>query len=215
MQNGLKYTCCRMQTSPAERTDMKNIAHSFEHIYQVIATPGFLEMNTLGGEIPFFIASYEAKQQTAVDKAVKGLKNKLMNQGIPVLEINLYDLVMEIVDRELSQQELFDMETQMDKEEFKEALQSLLDINQVLIPAIRQMIESQRASIYFLTGIGLVFPFIRSHNVLNNLQNVAKDAPTLTFFPGQYNGFSLELFGLLTDDNYYRAFKIDDYTTTA
>ena len=191
---------------------MKSIADSFEHIHQVITTPGFLEMKSLGGEIPFFIASHEARQQTAVDRAVKGLKNKLMNQGIATVEINLYDLVMELISHELSHGELFDMETQMDKEEFKEALQSLLDINQVLIPGIRRLIDRQKADLYFLTGIGLVFPFIRSHNVLNNLQNVVKDAPTLAFFPGKYNGFSLELFGLLTDDNYYRAFQIDNYT---
>lgn len=194
---------------------MKSIADSFEHIHQVITTQGFLEMKSLGGEIPFFIASHEARQQTAVDRAVRGLKNKLMNQGIATVEINLYDLVMELISRELSHGELFDMETQMDKEEFKEALQSLLDINQVLIPGIRRLIDRQKADLYFLTGIGLVFPFIRSHNVLNNLQNVVKDAPTLAFFPGKYNGFSLELFGLLTDDNYYRAFQIDNYTLKA
>jgi hypothetical protein len=31
------------------------------------------------------------------------------------------------------------------------------------------------------------------------------------FFPGRYTGQSLELFGLLKDDNYYRAFNIDNY----
>ena len=35
------------------------------------------------------------------------------------------------------------------------------------------------------------------------------EAPTLCFFPGDYDGHSLELFGILKDDNYYRAFNID------
>ena len=64
-----------------------------------------------------------------------------------------------------------------------------------------------------LSGIGEVFPYIRSHNVLNNLQSTAKDKPTVMFFPGEYRhsleqGASLELFGLLHDDKYYRAFNI-------
>lgn len=34
---------------------MQNIAESFEHLYKVITTLEFLDMKSLGGEIPFFI----------------------------------------------------------------------------------------------------------------------------------------------------------------
>ena len=65
----------------------------------------------------------------------------------------------------------------------------------------------------FLTGVGEVFPYIRSHNVLNNLQSHAKLRPTVLFFPGRYvhsleKGASLDLFGILHDDKYYRAFNV-------
>jgi len=40
---------------------------------------------------------------------------------------------------------------------------------------------------------------------------VAKNAPTVAFFAGEYSGYSLELFGLMKDDNYYRAFNIANY----
>ena len=68
----------------------------------------------------------------------------------------------------------------------------------------------------FLSGVGEVYPYIRSHNVLNNLQSTAKDAPTVLFFPGSYThalatGASLDLFGRLHDDKYYRAFNILNY----
>ena len=67
--------------------------------------------------------------------------------------------------------------------------------------------------IFFLTGIGEVFPYIRSHNVLNNLQSVVTGKPMLMFFPGRYEqsdtlGSSLVLFGRLKDDQYYRAKNI-------
>ncbi|HPN23303.1 MAG TPA: DUF1788 domain-containing protein, partial [Tenuifilaceae bacterium] len=142
---------------------------------------------------------------------IRGLKNKLDNNGIVVLELNLYDIVMDILSRELGEGEIFELEKSMDKNEFKEALRSILDIKEVLMPAIKSVIDTSNARVYFLTGIGLVFPYIRSHSVLNNLQNIAKKAPTIMFFNGDYNGLSLELFGLLKDDNYYRAFNIDTY----
>lgn len=190
---------------------MEDIVKKFEHLYQVISNEEFLRMESLGGEIPFFISAFDAKQQNDVDKAVKGLRNKLETNGIPVLELNLYDISIDLLNSELGENEIFELEKNMDKNEFKEALQSTLDINEVLIPKIKTIIDSSSARVYFLTGIGMVFPFIRSHNVLNNLQNVAKKAPTVTFFAGDFNGYSLELFGLMKDDNYYRAFNIDNY----
>lgn len=190
---------------------MEDIVKKFEHLYKVISNEEFLRMESLGGEIPFFISAFDAKQQNDVDKAIKGLRNKLETNGIPVLELNLYDISLDLLNSELGEGEIFELEKSMDKKEFKEALQSTLDINEVLIPKIKTIVDNSSARVYFLTGIGMVFPFIRSHNVLNNLQNVAKCAPTVTFFAGDFNGYSLELFGLLKDDNYYRAFNIDNY----
>jgi hypothetical protein len=123
----------------------------------------------------------------------------------------MYDISLELINQELGEGEIFELEKTMDNWEFKEALQSTLNIKERLIPKIKTTIDSSGAKVYFITGIGLVFPFIRSHNVLNNLQSVAKKSPTVMFFPGIYNGQSLELFGLLKDDNYYRAFIIDNY----
>lgn len=190
---------------------MEDIVKKFDHLYKVISDEDFIQMKKLGGEIPFFIAAFDPKQQIDVDRAIRSLKNKLETNGIPVLELNLYDIALELLNEELGEGEIFELEKTMDKKEFKEALQSILDINEVLIPKIKGMIDDASAKVYFLTGIGLVFPFIRSHNVLNNLQNVAKKAPTVAFFAGEYNGYSLELFGLMKDDNYYRAFNIANY----
>ena len=110
---------------------------------------------------------------------------------------------------------MFEVEKKKSKEKFLRALQSSLNIHQILMPRIEKKIKQSEAKVYFLTGIGLVFPYIRSHNVLNNLQNIAKEAPTVAFFPGDYNGHTLNLFGLLKDDNYYRAFNIDKIETKA
>lgn len=86
----------------------------------------------------------------------------------------------------------------------------MLDPGDDLAPAIQARLSAQSFDIFFLTGIGEVFPFIRSHNVLNNLQTIASDKPMLMFFPGRYEqsqalGSSLVLFGVVKDDQYYRA----------
>jgi hypothetical protein len=194
---------------------MEDIPQKFEHLFKVISSKGFLNKESLGGEIPFFIAAYEASQELAVRDAIMRLIKKLDASGIPVLEINLYDLVCEILEEKGGVEKMFRVEKAKSKDKFLRALQSSLNIHQVLMPKVKDKIESSGAKVYFLTGIGLVFPFIRSHNVLNNLQNIAKEAPTVAFFPGDYNGHSLNLFGLLKDDNYYRAFNIEQIETKA
>ena len=52
----------------------------------------------------------------------------------------------------------------------------------------------------FLKGVGKVYPFIRSHTVLNNLQSSIKHIPTLMFYPGEYSGRALNLFDRFEDD---------------
>jgi hypothetical protein len=188
-----------------------DIANKYHHLFTVIQMPKFLKMEALGGEIPFFISTYHPEQQLDILKAINSLKNKLETTGIKVLEINLYDLVMDLLDKHLGEGEIFELEKQMDKSEFRNALQSVLDIPEVVMPEIKSIIEGSQAQVYFITGVGSVYPFIRSHNILNNLQNIAKEAPTIMFFPGRYTGQSLELFGKLKDDNYYRAFNLDNY----
>ena len=189
----------------------EDIVKKYQHLFTVIKMPKFLQMEALGGEIPFFISTYNPEQEPEIVKAIHSLKNKLENSGIEILELNMYDIVIELLDEQLGKGEIFELEKQMDKEEFKNALRSVLDISEVLMPRIKKTIEANRAQVYFLTGVGNVYPFIRSHNILNNLQNTAKDAPTILFFPGKYTGHSLELFGILKDDNYYRAFNLDNY----
>jgi len=188
---------------------MVDITSKFSNLYNVISSKRFLNKEALGGEIPFFISAYDARQEIEVRDSIKLLKNKLETSGVSVLELNLYDVVCDILEEKGGVERMFKIELSKDKDKFLSALQSTLNIHQILMPRIKQMIEDSPAKVYFLTGIGMVFPYIRSHNILNNLQNVAKDSPTVTFFPGDYNGHTLNLFGLLKDDNYYRAFNID------
>jgi hypothetical protein len=108
------------------------------------------------------------------------------------------------------------METSVSKAELKELLQGVLDPAEHLVPAIADQLREHAHDVFFLSGVGEVFPYLRSHNVLNNLQSTAKDKPTVMFFPGAYTysleaGASLDLFGRLHDDKYYRAFNIFHY----
>ena len=191
-----------------------SIAEQEEHLFAVLSGKRFLQMEGLGNEVPFFIFPYEPEESLKVGQAKKRIKNKLATErGIKVLEVNLYDLSVEILKERGVWERVLEKESHQDKGDFRELLQGMLDPQIHVAPAIRSRIESNDFDIFFLTGIGEVFPYIRSHSVLNNLQTVVTGKPMLMFFPGRYEqsetlGSSLVLFGRLKDDQYYRAKNI-------
>ncbi|WP_409028944.1 DUF1788 domain-containing protein [Gracilimonas sediminicola] len=183
----------------------------FEHIYKVINNPSFLAMDSLGGEIPFWISAYEATQENGVNTEIHNLVKKLSNNGVDAHLINLFELSISILEEHVGLEKMYKVEQRKTKERFKKALQSSINIHERFIPAIKAEVEDKKPDLLLINGVGAVFPFIRSHNVLNNLQSAVKEIPTVMFFPGKYTGESLNLFGKLKDDNYYRAFNIDNY----
>jgi hypothetical protein len=62
--------------------------------------------------------------------------------------------------------------------------------------------------VLFLTGVGKVYPFMRSHKMLDTMQQAFSDIPIVMFYPGEFNGQSLNLFDKFHDGNYYRAFNL-------
>lgn len=195
----------------------QSIEDRFVQLQKVLTSEQFLNKEGISGEVPFFIFAHAPKDSIAVSNETRRLLARMETSGSQLLEINLYDLVVEIITKRGKWDRLLKAEAGMDKEKFKAQLQNLTDVETKLIPRISELIaEKPSIQILFITGVGLVYPYIRTHNVLNNLQKLAKDYPTLLFFPGRYThtegrGSALDLFGELNEDKYYRAFNIEDY----
>ena len=192
------------------------LAQHEEHLFQVLKSERFLKMQGLGNEVAHFIYDYDPTWALDVAQAKKRIKTKLeTEEGIKVFEINLYDLCVELLKERNVWDRVLAAETSLDKPDFLKMLQNMLDPQMHLAPAIKARINNETFQILFLTGIGEVFPFVRSHTVLNNLQTVVSDRPMLMFFPGKYDvsatqGSVLVLFGQLKDDSFYRAKRILD-----
>ena len=198
-----------MPIDPASLT----MQERFQHLLAVISGNRFLQMTGIGKEVPFYICPYKPEDALEMESIQKHLANQLEQSGIRVLHINLYDLSMNILKKDGDFEWLIENEQRLPKQRILEEIQGILDVQTVLVQEIGKHLNSNEYDVLFLSGVGEVYPYIRSHNVLNNLQSVAKQRPTLMFFPGAYTqsletGASLDLFGRLNDDKYYRAFNI-------
>lgn len=184
-----------------------------DHLLAVISSQRFLNKQGLGNEVPFFICPFKPEESVAMERLRSQLCHRLEQKGIRILEINLYDLSIAILKKRGIWEKVLKREESVSKEQLKELLQGVLDPEKHLVPAIAARLTGVDFEVLFLCGVGEVFPYIRSHSVLNNLQSAAKKKPTVMFFPGDYthsqeSGTSLDLFGKLHDDKYYRAFNI-------
>ena len=187
-----------------------------EHLYRVITSERFLTKQGLGNEVPFFICPFPAEEGLTMIEDRLDLIERIGHAGVTALDLSLYDISLGLLEERGILDDVLAAEPEMEKSELRELLQGVLDVHEHLIPKIAEAIAAQPHDVIFLSGVGEVYPYIRSHNVLNNLQSTAKDKPTVLFFPGNYThstatGGSLDLFGLLHDDKYYRAFNILNY----
>jgi hypothetical protein len=194
----------------------QNAKERFEHLLSVLSSDRFLNKQGLGNEVPFFICPFNPAEAFDMAEDVLLLIKKLHTLGRAVLHIDLYDLSLDILRERGILEEIIAVEAQHSKGEIRELLQGVLDPASHMIPRIAQQIATVTHDVIFITGVGEVYPYIRSHTILNNLQSTAKDRPTVMFFPGNYThalatGAALDLFGLPHDDRYYRAFNIMNY----
>jgi len=194
----------------------QNIAIRSDHLYKVMSSQQFLQMQGLNNEIPFFIFPFKPKEQDEIEKMGKALIKKLELKGVRILKINLYDLSLDLLKQRKILNQFIENEESYSKRDLLDDLQGVLDTNKYLVPEFSKRMSEKVFDILFITGVGEVFPYIRSHNLLNNLQSVATDHPTVLWFPGEYTftpegRSSLKLFTCLPDNAYYRAFNILDY----
>ena len=173
---------------------LERVEEKFEKLYQTFINENFLSMESIGGEIPFYISSYNPSQEVSIFSEIERLKNRLKINGISVYEINLFELVMEMLKDRGILEKLIQKEPNLSKEKLYKTIQGAIDTQKYLIPKIEELTSNNSSNIFFLTGIGQVYPFLRSHTVLNNLQNSVKDRPTVMFFPRIYNHLKFFLF---------------------
>lgn len=186
---------------------MSSIRERLDQIIGKIKAPNFLENKGLGNEIGFYIFDYDPGDELLVREHIAYLKGALNHEtsGRKVIEFDLYEMMIDLLDREGVLEDL----PQIEKEQGSKYLfEALRDISSPEVYVEQIADRAAGSDIIFITGIGKVWPIVRSHNILNNLHPILDKAPVVMFFPGNYDGAELRLFNKLKDDNYYRAFRL-------
>ncbi|WP_054950415.1 DUF1788 domain-containing protein [Numidum massiliense] len=190
---------------------MASLNGRLDQIIPKIKEAKFVDGRGLGNEISFYVFDYEPEHELLVRDYIAHIKRTFNYEGSNrrIIEFDLYKMMLEIA----QERHIFDRIFQMEKRQGQAALFRAMTTfakPDIFLQKINEQMDRVQYDVVFLTGVGKVYPFVRSHNILNNLQEVLDKTPVIMFFPGTYDGQSLQLFGKFKDDNYYRAFRLVD-----
>ena len=187
----------------------QDIHERLNSIIKTITTKEFLNNQGLGNEIGFWIFDYKPSDELII-REYFGILESTFSKNHPnlsLLNINLLDSVIAY----LQEKKLLDKSIQMqatkgDDALFK-ALKAVLHMDK-FVPFLLKQYDVNRSDIIVMSGIGSVFPLLRAHNLLNSLHAALGHKHLIMFYPGKYDGQTLQLFDKLSSNNYYRAFKL-------
>ncbi len=187
----------------------ENLTERLNKILPNIISDEFLAGKGIGNEIAFHIFDYPPEDELKVRDHIRFLLEHIQMQkpGLRVKHINLFDFVLEYLKNRNLLDRAFKMQQEKGNEALKKALEGPLHENKIA-PIFAQEVQPDQQDLVIISGVGSVYPLLRSHTLLNNLHSVMGRTPLVMFYPGRYDGQSLRLFGKLKNVNYYRAFRL-------
>jgi hypothetical protein len=178
-------------------------------ILPVLTSEYFRNNKGLGNEVPFYAFDYSPEEEPRVREHIAFVVEQLRkgNLAIQVAHINLFAVLIDMLEARGFYDKAVALQSNKGDAAAAKALQGPLKPDKVA-KYLTDRWPVAAHDVYLIEGVGSAYPLIRTHNLLNNLQPLLGLTPLVLFFPGQYDGQSLRLFGYLNDKPYYRAFRL-------
>ena len=169
-----------------------------------------LDNRGAGGEIGFWIFDYPPEREMEMRQWLADVIEPGVRKQRPDLRFAVIDLFEEVItlleERKLLDK-AYDMQLQKGDEALLASLRSILKEDRLAARLVEKT-DAAHLDLLIVKGVGSVYPMLRTHTLLSALHPHMRDTPLLLFYPGRYDGLSLKLFNKLSDDNYYRAFRL-------
>lgn len=188
---------------------MDTLENRLDKLEKEIKKPSFKQNKGLSNEVGYYIFDYHAENELEVRNRIEYIRKKSesSNDEYKIKVFDLYDIMIELLDKKNRLEKCFDIEKKNGFEKLSDGIANLIKVGSI-IKYIEERIDDK--CIVFVTGIGKCYPIIRSHTILNNLHIVIDNVPVILFYPGKYTEQELILFDEIKDNNYYRAFRLVD-----
>ncbi len=184
---------------------MEDIMTSLAKIPARFSDPDFLSNKGLSNEVGIHVFCYDPKDEMTVRVFFENLLAQ-KDTSYHLIERDLYKIFLSICEERHILKGIPNMEDRKGKQYLQEQLQKVA-IPEAFVEKMRYE-PHEYGDILLITGVGKVYPFMRSHKILDNIQHVFSDIPVVMLYPGTFDGQNLDLFGVFLDGHYYRAFNL-------
>lgn len=190
---------------------MRTLEERLDQIKIEINQEDFRKNKGLGNEVGYYVFDYPASKELRVREYIKYLKakNNPNLTGYELIIYDIYDLMLDYIEEEGLLEACIQMEEEYGLGYLISSVVELLNIDKDENFFTNYIEENTpEHAVVFIIGVGKIFPFVRSHDILNKLHQVFDRVPVVLFYPGKYDGQTLMLFSEFKDDHYYRAFPL-------
>ena len=188
---------------------MASFQDRLNQIVPRLVSDQLLTSSGLGNEIGFYIFDYPPEEEIQMRNHIQFALGQLQKEKpeLRVKHINLFELIVGY----LKERNLLERALQLQKDkgdqELLKALRAPLGADKIAEVFVREAMPKE-FDLVLISGVGNVWPLLRTHSLLNNLQPLMRNTPLVMFYPGEFTGNGLRLFGQLKEVNYYRAFRL-------
>ena len=184
---------------------MSKIIQELDRIRDRISDPSFLANKGLSNEVGIHVFCYDPSNEILVREFIMRLKAE-SGTLYRIHECDLYEIFLKLLEDKRVLKSVAGLEEKRGKDYLLKQLQKIATPEAFL--EYMKYDPHEYGDVLFLTGVGKVFPFMRSHKMLDSMQHLFEDIPIVMFYPGSFNGQDLGLFGKFLDGHYYRAFNL-------
>ena len=182
------------------------IQQELDRIKGRISDPDFLANKGLSNEVGIHVFCYDPKDEIIVQNYIQRLKSE-GNAPYRIIECDLYEIFLSLLEDKRVLRSVPALEDKRGKDYLLSQLQKIAT-PEAFLARMDYAPHIKGRDVLFMTGIGKIHPFMRSHKMLDSMQHLFADIPIVMPYPGNFNGQTLILFNEFLDGHYYRAFNL-------
>lgn len=194
--------------------------NEIDEIFKLLSDDGFKDPGTGVLFFPAYVYTYDPENENKIREQITDLNEKLKR---PSNNLNclLIDVYKEFVDflrndsfaGENTLEAIFNMEKEnpsVAEEYIRDTAQSD-EFLEYMGEKFKSYFEKRTPDKIYLIlyGFGSLFPYLRASDLLKNTEKYIKYYKLIVFYPGKYDNSHYSLFGILNDENLYRANRLN------